>query len=354
MEIAARLTQERFRDAVTEALGTWLLLGVFLDGWAHLNLPGPETFFTPWHLALYSGFALLSLWTAAVIYARLRRGASFWNAIPRGYRATVAGVLIFGVGGLLDLFWHEVFGLEIALDALVSPTHVILGAGGVLILSTAVRSARPGQRVSLLAVALTTALVSFFLVYASVFAASAASESFVPTPEGTPGHAEAELPVIAGLDGYVVSTVLITAPLLYVLGSGIRPLAGTVTWIVGSLAWLSVGMVGFPLPAVGGAIGATAAGIVVDLVLWRLSPSGIVRWLPLIAGGTVALVRFGQLTGLALTDAVRWPVAPVAWGRGAQRMSCGRSGDPRQGFRGTLEGPLGRSTPSLIYPPGVY
>ena len=41
-----------FRDMVTELLGLWLLLAVFLDGWAHLNVPGLETFFTPLHAAL--------------------------------------------------------------------------------------------------------------------------------------------------------------------------------------------------------------------------------------------------------------------------------------------------------------
>src|SRR6476659_5401442 len=35
-------------DLVTQLLGIWLLLAVFLDGWAHLHLPGLETFFTPW------------------------------------------------------------------------------------------------------------------------------------------------------------------------------------------------------------------------------------------------------------------------------------------------------------------
>ena len=43
------------RDLVTELLGLWLLLTVFLDGWAHINLPSLETFFTPWHAALYLG-----------------------------------------------------------------------------------------------------------------------------------------------------------------------------------------------------------------------------------------------------------------------------------------------------------
>ena len=34
---------------------TWLIVGIFVDGWAHNN-DKPETFFTPWHALFYSGF----------------------------------------------------------------------------------------------------------------------------------------------------------------------------------------------------------------------------------------------------------------------------------------------------------
>jgi hypothetical protein len=44
-------------DLVTALLCVWFTLGLFLDAWAHNNLPGLETFFTPWHAVFYSGFA---------------------------------------------------------------------------------------------------------------------------------------------------------------------------------------------------------------------------------------------------------------------------------------------------------
>lgn len=316
-DVSRLLATAGVRDGVTDAVGVWLVLGVFLDGWAHFNRQRPETFFTPWHLTLYSGFVVLAFWTATVIYSNHSPGISLRASIPDGYRGTLIGIVIFGVGGLLDLLWHEAFGVEVAVDALVSPTHLVLGAGGVLILSTGARSARavcdqsPRATAPLLvSVVLTAALVSFFLVYASAFVDSAATVAFVPTPEGTPGHAEAELPVIAGLAGYVVTTVLIAVPLLYVLGSGAsHPLPGTVTGIVGVVAWLPVGVIGFPPAVVGGAVGATAAGVAADLVLLRLSATSVGVWLPAVVGGIVALVWAGQLAGLALTVGVRWPVS---------------------------------------------
>ena len=50
------------RQAITVVAGAWVVLGVFVDGWAHFNRPGLETFFTPWHALLYSGAAALFGW----------------------------------------------------------------------------------------------------------------------------------------------------------------------------------------------------------------------------------------------------------------------------------------------------
>lgn len=52
----------RSEDLITSAAGTWLILALFSDGWAHFNVPELEGFFTPWHGALYSGFAATALW----------------------------------------------------------------------------------------------------------------------------------------------------------------------------------------------------------------------------------------------------------------------------------------------------
>lgn len=48
-------------DLLTVAFAGWLVLGLFVDGWAH-NTDKPETFFTPWHGLFYSGFVATALW----------------------------------------------------------------------------------------------------------------------------------------------------------------------------------------------------------------------------------------------------------------------------------------------------
>lgn len=58
---AARERRRERIDMVTGVLSVVVAAGVYIDGWAHVNLGGIETFFTPWHAALHGGFAVLSL-----------------------------------------------------------------------------------------------------------------------------------------------------------------------------------------------------------------------------------------------------------------------------------------------------
>ena len=306
-----------FRDMVTELLGLWLLLAVFLDGWAHLNVPGLETFFTPWHAALYSGMLATAAWTAVVIWRNRKPGQPLWQAAPPGYRGTAVGVILFGTAGGLDLLWHEILGLEVSLDALVSPTHLLLGFSLFLILGTAVRSARAASRpgnatrtaAAMLAVVLMTGLGAFFLVYASAFVRPGPTALFVPTPVGTPGRIQAELPVVVGLVSYLLTTALIIVPFLFTLTAARRPLRGIVTMLVVAAAWLPVVMVGVRPTAVAGAAGATLAAVVVDVLLPRLPGAWLSRRLPAVTAGIAAVVWTGQLVAYAVADEIRWPVS---------------------------------------------
>jgi hypothetical protein len=319
----------RFRDLVTELLGLWLLLAVFLDGWAHLNVPGLETFFTPWHMALYSGMAVTALWTAAVIWRNRMPGRPLRASIPTGYRGTVVGVVLFAVAGGLDLLWHETLGLEISLDALVSPTHLLLGFSLFLILGTSVRSARSASRArsagqagsadpagdfewtpaALLAVVLMTGLGAFFLIYCSAFVRLGPTALFIPMPVDSPGRIQSEMPVVISLASYLLTTALIVAPFLFTLSAARRPPRGVVTMLVIAVAWLPVGMVGFRPTTVAGAAGATVAAVVADLVLTWLPRVWLSRRLPAVTAGLAVLVWTGQLVAFALADGIRWPVS---------------------------------------------
>ena len=109
----------------------WLLGGIYLDGWAHNHGKVDESFFTPWHAVLYSGY----LAAAAVLLLRGR------GVLPPGYWISLIGVVVFALGGLGDMMWHIVFGIEVDIAALLSPTHLILAVGAGLIVAGPLRAA---------------------------------------------------------------------------------------------------------------------------------------------------------------------------------------------------------------------
>jgi hypothetical protein len=305
------------RDTVTQLLGIWLLLAVFLDGWAHLHVPGLESFFTPWHAALYAGLLATAAWTAAVIWRNREPGQRLAQAIPAGYQGTVIGVALFAVAGSLDLVWHEVLGIEVSLDALVSPTHLLLGFSLFLILGTGIRSARaaspsgafPWSLPTLLAVALMTGLGAFFLIYSSAFVRTPPAVPYLQTPIGSPGHTQAEIPPALGLASYLVTTALIVAPFLFTVSSSRRPPRGIATILVGVVAWLPLAMSGLRPVAAAGAAGATLAAVTADVLIARVTGPWPVRRLAQVAAALAALIWTGQLTGIALSSGIAWPAS---------------------------------------------
>ncbi|MQA03848.1 MAG: hypothetical protein GEV07_14370 [Streptosporangiales bacterium] len=286
-------------------LGLWVVAAVYADGWAHLNRPDLESFFTPWHGALYAGFTLLAGWVGWLDWRRRHETRSWQRALPAGYGFAALGVLIFIVGGVADMLWHVVFGVEAGLDALVSPTHLMLLVGGMLLLASPVRavllsgSARMWPAV--VALASTAALAGFFLSYVSVFVEPLATEPLTTIPEGTPGHRQAESPAIVGLAGYLVTTAVLVIPLL-VMARRRRLPAGTVTVVVAVVAVTGAALAEFRYGLA--ALAAVVGAAVVDLVrarMQRLDLRGLAVLVP-------AFVWPAQLAGLAITEGVRWPV----------------------------------------------
>jgi hypothetical protein len=163
-------------DWPTAALSTWFIGGVFLDGWAHNHIPELESFFTPWHAVLYSGFAATAALLAAVFLRNRARGLSWHEALPAGYHLSLLGAGIFLAGGLGDMLWHTLFGIEASVDALLSPTHLVLAIGGTMLLSgpfrawwrradTEVKPTLGAQLSALLSLTYVWSTITFFTQY---------------------------------------------------------------------------------------------------------------------------------------------------------------------------------------------
>ncbi len=145
---------------------TWTVIGLFIDGWAH-NVDKPEDFFTPWHAVLYSGFVC---GVGFFVLREIRAG----RRIPPVDRLVPLGVAGFVVAGVGDGFWHSIFGVEVGVEALLSPTHLVLMTSGLALVSTPARAwtGRPaGDLRTFLPVAvsamLSLSVVTFFLQFAS-------------------------------------------------------------------------------------------------------------------------------------------------------------------------------------------
>jgi hypothetical protein len=121
-------------------MSIWFFGGLLLDGWAHNHIPQLESFFTPWHAAFYSGYLATAISFLLIVGWRMRKNKEgFFASIPVGYGAALIGAGTFVLGGIGDMVWHELFGIEANVEALVSPTHLVLACSMFLMVSANVR-----------------------------------------------------------------------------------------------------------------------------------------------------------------------------------------------------------------------
>lgn len=123
------------------AVCTWLVVGGYSDAWAHNHVPSLETFFTPWHAVLYTGLLVTIIFLVGAYIRNRLRGYSWKHALPPGYGLSLIGAALFALGGIGDLIWHMLFGIELSINGALSPTHLLLTTSLVLIVSGPYRAA---------------------------------------------------------------------------------------------------------------------------------------------------------------------------------------------------------------------
>ena len=271
--------------------GGWMVTGLFLDGWAH-GVEKPESFFSPWHLVLYSGFGAAMVFAAIDGFLTRARGER-----TRMDPLLIAGIVAFAIAGVGDMIWHEIFGVEVDVEALLSPTHLMLMVGGILMATTPVRAAwadADPQRVASLrsffptifAITITVALASFFLMFAS---------AFVQLPIADRG----ELGTTHGVTSVLVTNLLLLAPLVIVLRRWAPPF-GTFTSLFGTVAFAMIGLEGFERPAL--IVAPLLAGVTADILARRRTD------LRLIVTAVPAVMWTAWFVVLAATDSLPWTV----------------------------------------------
>ena len=329
----------RNEELLGMVLGLWAIIGLFLDGWAHSHQK-PDSFFTPWHAVLYSGFTSAAIWAGWASWRRRRPDRSLLETMPPGHLASVGGFVVFGLGAVGDLIWHEVFGIEANVEALLSPTHLLLLGGGAVALSAPLRTmlrtaavevSRKEFAPALLSLTLLTAMGAFFVSYLSPFSTTAVGFANASTHTHDLSHLTrslaAELRQNWTLGSIFVTTFVLLVPALLVRRRWKTPL-GTFVFLYTFLMLMQVGVNGFkqwPLIAVG-----LVTGTVVDISIQRRLPEWLfgglipftawttyfivfevqhgVGWSPeLWAGITVMASLFGMIIGWLASNATQLP-----------------------------------------------
>ncbi len=250
----------------------WFVGGVHLDGWAHNHIPDLETFFTLWHAVLYSSYVVSA---AVLVLALLRnhaRGYAWRRALPPGYAVSLAGAAVFAVGGVLDMLWHLLFGIEVSVEALLSPTHLLLATGGILMITGPLWAAwqrLPGRASftwrtglpALLSLTLVLALLAFFTQFAHPFVDNWASINVQGTV--TPFFDQA-----LGIASILLQTTLLMAVVLLLVWRWALPFGMLTLLLAVATALISVMHDQQPWIAV-----AVVSGLLADLLYRRLKPS---------------------------------------------------------------------------------
>lgn len=259
-----RVTTAAVLDWLMIAASAWLLFGLFWDGWAH-GYGLPDSFWTVWHAAFYSGYLAVAAVVGGAIVTR-------HGAIPAGYGWTTVGVVVFGIGGVFDAVWHTLFGIEASTEALISPSHLVLATGIVLMVSGPLRAAwlRPRARGTLnealpavLSLTAVFSLFTFMTMFGGAYSALIAQGT--TTSFGT---MERQLVAVFFWSALLIGHVIVA------LRAGTLPV-GSLTILIGVNGVAMILMRGHaPIEVQAAMIAvAFAAGIVGDGLLWWLAPT---------------------------------------------------------------------------------
>lgn len=281
------------QDVVTCLLGSWLLVGLYQDSWAHANQNALDSVLTPWHGVFYCSFGALAVWIAWHLRYHHDQGHIALAAIPDGYAGGLLGLGIFAVGAVGDQIWHAVFGIERDLKAFLSPTHLMLVIGMLLVVSSPLRSGwsdetspdEPSFRRLLPAfwsLTLTSMLTMLIYQYLSTFPSDMVVINNKAFAEHFPGSAPGPLLgvfaarfQVLGLASIVLTTFMMVIPMLLAMRRWRLPF-GCVT--VFYTAMVSTVLASYQYNRGWTLLGAVIAGVLTDLLIVRLRPSRYHVW----------------------------------------------------------------------------
>ncbi len=248
-----------------------IVFGLYIDGWAHNHGRVDDSFFTPWHALLYGAVGLSGLALVICHFRNVSQGFRWSKALPAGYTLSLIGFFAFGAGGVVDMLWHEAFGFEESVEALISPSHLFLALTGLLIMTGPIRALwrreSDGSWGSLAPAILCficiTSVFTFFNAYAPI-----GGDMVILTG---PRPADHQLHDVAGIIPFVIQSNILLGAVLFMSRRWPLPFGAiTLLFFINSLlmTWYRVGEAGEFIFA----ISAGFVGLLADYLLSRSQP----------------------------------------------------------------------------------
>jgi hypothetical protein len=308
----------------------WFIGGAYLDGWAHHTRTLAETFFSPWHAVLYTGFGALAGLLVGTALANRRRGCAWAHAVPPGYLGSLLAIPAFFAFGVADLAWHTVFGIETDVAALLSPSHLGLDAAGAMIVAGPLRarlrelSRRHASRTlgarlpALLSLTFLLMLFNFAGQFVDPFGLTWMGLGYRP-PEGAtvviPAALGGGLPADLVLQHVGVPPLLIHAALLagcalfLAVWGELRPPSLTILMTVAGGAEIAMRSPFLSTSPLVLAAAALVGGLACDVAAFLLAPSrSRPRRLAALGACVPALALGAYVTAVVLGEGTWWPV----------------------------------------------
>ncbi|MEP6694559.1 MAG: hypothetical protein ABJB39_07945 [Chloroflexota bacterium] len=277
-------------DLVTSLLATLLVLGLFLDGWNHINLQNGALggFFTIWHALLYAGFSCTALWVVTRnphLYTRGARPAPYFHkflGISLRYPLAIGGLAIATVALFGDIVWHTAFGGETGVARVIAPFHLLLFAGAAGLVSAPLRSAWYAPQYypnklsfrrilpPLLSLTLVTCVAAFMFQWLNAFLDWTPSVTIGRIPQELASDARIRgTTEFAGAARILVTNLILLAPLFLALRRWSLPF-GSATLLFVMVSFAMSALTSFDLGAT--VFAALVGGLVADGLIDGLTP----------------------------------------------------------------------------------
>ena len=243
-----------------------IVFGLYIDGWAHNHGQVDDSFFTPWHALLYGAVGLSGLVLIVNHFRNVSKGYRWSKALPAGYSLSLIGFFAFGAGGLVDMLWHQAFGFEESIEALISPSHLFLAVSGLLIMTGPIRALWRRESdgswgnlaPAILCFICITSVFTFFNAYAPI-----GGDMIILTG---PRPADHKLYDVAGIIPFVIQSNILLGAALFMTRRWRLPFGAlTLLFVVNSLlmTWYRVGESGEFIFAINAAL----VGLLADYLL---------------------------------------------------------------------------------------